>query len=592
MIKAFGFVFSATDKTKAALSSIQSGFSNLLWVSRRTQQALDNTNVVVVQFGRGAESAGRSAFAAGGGFKNLSFQAADLAVVLGNGQDALQAIAQQGPQILSTFGTVGAMFGAVVAVVGTLGYVARKSGADLSVLAEAGGVLAPVFSGIAAAMSSAANVAIDAVNLIVNNLDRLVIAGTVAVALYGASWVRAFGMARLATVGFSGALNVLRAVMVRLPFVAIVMVATELIFRFMQLVEGAGGFAKALSLVADVGREAFDRLEQAGAAVGYALVQVAWQIRAAFLEAFAFIQGKAVALTQGLANILGPQFSGAIGLDTRLDAMSGGFKDAEKAAADAQAVADSFGRSAQMASQAAQAPLTSVNAIADALNSVKDVQVDVRDLFNGSGGIGEAVGAAGDKASEAANKFKDFAGKATIDFAASVRDVADNLTQPIGQGLMDLVQATKSPVDAFKSMATSIIAELYRILVVQKIVNAAATWLGGTGEGGDTGVLGNMLPTTTIVQNRASGGNVTAGQPYRVNENYGSGKGELFIPGQSGKISNTGGDGGQTVVINQNIYLSTGVQETVRREVAAAAPKIANASREAVYVARRRGKAV
>lgn len=581
MIKPFGFVFTATDRTKAALGSVTNGMHNLLGVSRRTQEAMNANNVVVAQFGRNAQAAGRSAFAAGGGFKNLSFQIADVAVTAAT-MNPFLILSQQGSQLLATFGTAGAMLGAFAAIVGTVGYVAMRTGGNLDQLSGAAGVLAPIFSGIASAMSVAGNTAIDAINAIINNFDHLVIGATVVVAMMGVQWVRAFGVARLATVGLSGAMTVLRMVMLRLPFIAIAVALTEAVYWFLRLVEGAGSVGRAFSLLYDVGKEAMGRLGDVGEAMGARLMQVAAKIKLAFLNAFTWVHEQAINVTQRIANIT-PDFLDD-GLQERLAAMRVGLDELNGAVNETQANIDRYGRDADAADARVAAPLDSWRAIQDVLDNVNRSQVDVRDLF---GEAGDAAKKAGRVAKDAVDTFD----KVTVDFVKSVRGIADNMTRPIDQALMDLTTATKSPVDAFRSMATDIIAELYRILVVQRLVNATANWLGGTPGSGETGVLGNILPTSTIVGNRASGGNVDAGKPYRINENYGSGKGEIFIPGQSGKISNTGGGGdGQTVIVNQNIYLSAGVAETVRREVAAAAPKIANASREAVYVARKRGK--
>ena len=51
------------------------------------------------------------------------------------------------------------------------------------------------------------------------------------------------------------------------------------------------------------------------------------------------------------------------------------------------------------------------------------------------------------------------------------------------------------------------------------------------------------------------------------------------------------GEGGDTVTINQNINVTTGVQQTVRAEVMGLMPQIAEASKAAVLDAKRRGGA-
>ena len=77
----------------------------------------------------------------------------------------------------------------------------------------------------------------------------------------------------------------------------------------------------------------------------------------------------------------------------------------------------------------------------------------------------------------------------------------------------------------------------------------------------------------------------TGNTPYIVGE-----KGpELFIPSTTGRVvpNNDLSGGGVTVV--QNINVTTGVQQTVRAEIANLLPQISNAAKSAVADARMRG---
>ena len=90
--------------------------------------------------------------------------------------------------------------------------------------------------------------------------------------------------------------------------------------------------------------------------------------------------------------------------------------------------------------------------------------------------------------------------------------------------------------------------------------------------------------------NLAGGGAVYPGQPHIVGEH---GR-ELFVPSTAGRILSVpqtkaamgGGDG---VVINQTINVSTGVQQTVRNEIKTLMPQIAESAKGAVADAKRRG---
>ncbi len=81
------------------------------------------------------------------------------------------------------------------------------------------------------------------------------------------------------------------------------------------------------------------------------------------------------------------------------------------------------------------------------------------------------------------------------------------------------------------------------------------------------------------------GGPVAGGRPYLVGERGP----ELMVPSSNGTVvpNNALGGGGVTVV--QNINVTTGVQQTVRAEIANLLPQISNAAKSAVADARMRG---
>jgi len=89
---------------------------------------------------------------------------------------------------------------------------------------------------------------------------------------------------------------------------------------------------------------------------------------------------------------------------------------------------------------------------------------------------------------------------------------ADSMKSSFEAGFMSMVDGTKSVKDAFRQMAIDIIAQLYRVLVVQRIVgsfDAAA----GTG----TGIVGGIMKLAGGMF-RANGGPVSGNKPYIVGE--------------------------------------------------------------------------
>ena len=142
--------------------------------------------------------------------------------------------------------------------------------------------------------------------------------------------------------------------------------------------------------------------------------------------------------------------------------------------------------------------------------------------------------------------------------------------------LTSAISGAKSFGEAIKDMAKSVIDSLIKMMVQYWLVQPLFNAIGGA--------LG--MPTTGGATGKAIGGSVQSGQPYMVGERGP----EMFVPNSQGSIVPTnkmGGGGG--VVVNQTINVTTGVQQTVRAEIATLMPQIANAAKGAVAEARMRG---
>lgn len=200
--------------------------------------------------------------------------------------------------------------------------------------------------------------------------------------------------------------------------------------------------------------------------------------------------------------------------------------------------------------------------MSDALSGVK--AIDLRDYFE----------QAGTAAEEAGNK----AGAAIRDqinpAAEEMKGLGQSIKDSMSSGFMSMVDGTKSVKDAFKDMARNIIAKLYEVLVVQRLVN------------GITSAVGKIFPGIgSALGFLANGGTAQANRPYIVGERGP----ELMVPGRTGAVipnDKLSGGGGVTVV--QNINISTGVQQTVRSEIRSLMPQIAESAKAAVFDAQRR----
>ena len=164
---------------------------------------------------------------------------------------------------------------------------------------------------------------------------------------------------------------------------------------------------------------------------------------------------------------------------------------------------------------------------------------------------------------------------AALDF----NKIATSASRDLGNSLMSLAEGTTTVKDAFKSMATNIIKELYRVMVVQQAVRGIMGAFGYS-----QGSTGGYIPTPVP---RAEGGGYT-GSGSRSGGVDGRGGFHAILHPQETVVDHTKGQGLGTT-INQTINVSTGVQQTVRTEIIQLMPKIAETTKMAVLDAKRRG---
>lgn len=170
--------------------------------------------------------------------------------------------------------------------------------------------------------------------------------------------------------------------------------------------------------------------------------------------------------------------------------------------------------------------------------------------------------------------------KSLQDLKEQQESLASTIESSMEDAFMSIVDGTKSTEDAFKDMARSIIAQLYRVLVVQRLV-------GDVGKGtGLAGLLGNFLGF------REAGGSVRSGGSYIVGERGP----ELFTPGRSGTITsnNLMKSGGQQevavrVYVDNDGNFQAMVDQRANKAIANAAPTIVNQSVGAVVERTKRG---
>lgn len=167
------------------------------------------------------------------------------------------------------------------------------------------------------------------------------------------------------------------------------------------------------------------------------------------------------------------------------------------------------------------------------------------------------------QANEAMDKMAEDGKNDLADLEAAIRGWGNEFTNIMANAVM-------TGKLSFKDLANSVISDLLRMSIQAQITKPLMN-------------LGMDFLGIKVSGARAMGGPVTSNQPYLVGENGP----EIFMPQNSGTIIPNGQSG--SVVVQQTINVTTGVQQTVRAEVMNMLPQIANAAKSAVAEAKLRG---
>jgi len=533
MPKGVNFQFTATNKAKGAMHGVQRDLQGIQRHTRQTMQVQQSWN-------RGLNANRRAV-------QQLGFQVSDFAIQVSGGQSAMLAFVQQGGQILQFFGPLGATAAALLAIFGSMAIAFVKSGHALSELIPLTGVLEEDFRAIGTVLASVGDAMLTVANLIVNNLDTIVIAIAIVVGWIGTKWVIAMvaassvtsafiGVLRAAAVSyhlagagaaaatvatsvFTGALRVLRAVLISLGLPALIIAAAILVERFLALSQAAGGWGNALGLLADVAKEVFERIGLAMSYIPVAMRAAANKMAAWFIEkladmSFHFLDFMAD-VTDGFNTIFGTNLKPmGGGMDVYMRGVASSFREAGSAAS----------KTGDEIKKAMTAPLTSIEKIREL---VKETKIDLRDLFGG--------GTEGDGGDSAASRAKKEADRIEKIFKDMQKSISDSMLS----GFKALFDGSKSFGDAARDILGNILDNVIDLLMTP-IFNSIAGAITGGILGGLGGIASFDGGGSTGIGARAGGLDGKGGRLAMVHPN------ETVVDHTKGQ--STGG-----VTINMNI---------------------------------------
>jgi hypothetical protein len=604
-----------TSQASVAIKQQNAAMAGLSSRSNKFSTDIKRSSVAMNQFGTLASDNTRQFKRFGAvGLQQVGYQVGDFAVQLQGGTNAAVAFGQQGSQLLGIFGPLGSILGAALAIV--TAFVApmldmNKAGGEMakefSKISNSLEPIEPLLSSIRSAFSALKETGIDTVNLIANNLGRLVTIAATAAVLFAGKFAAGFIAARVATMSLAGALVFLRGALIRTGIGAIVVFAGELVFQFTKLVKGAGGFGEALKLLGDVASGVWTGITESAKAIPPALKSIWMSIQGSFFnllsrltEAWSrFLGGLGADL--GGVSILGKNpFQGVA--DSLNEASGAAVTELSRYDAKAQsaiATSERLGKAASSIvtegfSDAAKAVEALKKAIKDA-----DSEAEKFDLRKILGQVQSAEGAESGAGGSGANGVVDELTKVE----KQIQSVADTMKSAMSDAFMSMVEGTKSFKDSVKDMARAVIKQLFDILVVQRIVGSFDV-ASGTGSGIVGAIMGMF----------ANGGAFNKGQQITAYANGGvvnqptvfpmaNGAGlmgeagpEAIMPLKRGKNGKLGvqmeGNAGGNVTVQNHFHISANGDESVKRIIAQEAPKIANLTQKQILDQRRRGGVV
>ena len=170
-------------------------------------------------------------------------------------------------------------------------------------------------------------------------------------------------------------------------------------------------------------------------------------------------------------------------------------------------------------------------------------------------------------------------------------DLANTITNSMENAFMAMSDGTKSVSDAFRTMAAEIVRELYKVYVMQVAIAAIKTFAGGFFA--DGGVISGGSEVKAYANGGVVGGPTTFPMAGGKTGLMGEAGPEAIMPlkrGANGKLGvQMEGGGGDTINVVQNFSFAANGDDSVKRIIAQAAPKIAQMTKNSMLNDRRRG---
>ncbi|MGR3574008.1 MAG: tape measure protein [Sagittula sp.] len=343
------------------------------------------------------------------------------------------------------------------------------------------------------------------------NIERLGTYAATAAVIIGGRFAASMLLAAVRTAGFSGALLALRGAIMRTGIGALIVGAGELVYQFLRLVKGAGGFGNAMSLLGEVAVAVWEGMVTAAQAVPPGLASVWKTIAAGFYM-----------LVSDLADMWSSFLQSIAGSIEGIDAFSGVY---DKLQGSITGVIKKSGDYAEMSSKASQEAealaKTSANLASQGFDKARDAlsrlsatvsgsEEEITGMTGATDGANKALGDLGGSsggASKAAKKLKEVKDAATA-FRDAMKDAAftaedwgkekaqilisgiDGISNAFGdfvsRGFTDFKDFASSILKSFQGMISQMVAMAVknRIMISLGFGGVSGAAGGGMGFGG------------------------------------------------------------------------------------------------------------
>lgn len=379
-------------------------------------------------------------------------------------------------------------------------------------------------------------------------------------------YVAALVAARVATMTFAGSLVAVRAALIRTGIGAVVVLLGELVFRAASAAEKFGGLGKVIGALWSIFKDRFERMKAMATVFGTNFQLMVNDIKFKFQLALIDMATKFFEFANSTAKTMNDIFKTNFATDMGSEVI-GSLTD--KLATTNDEMVSILGKQAEAITRLDQPVLT----LEELLNQVKET---TDDLGTSTDDVTTDMAAGFNLAANAANDLQNVLTAAQ----SRAKSAAEMIGQKMEDAFMGMIDGTKSAGDAFRSMAKSIIAELFRIFVVKRITGFITNAIGSA--------LGVPAAAMAPAVESYEGGGYTGMGPRSGGVDGRGGFPAIVHPNETiidhNKIGNTMAGGGVTVV--QHNTFGNGVN---RAEINAMLPKIVEASKAAVLDAKRRG---